>query len=69
MNENKEWYHSRSVWGGIVALGAAMAGLFGLTVEPDAHEALVAALANGAAAIGSLIAIIGRIDARKTIAR
>jgi len=67
MNEAKPWYQSRTVWGGIVAFGAAMAGLFGLEVDPATHDMLVLSLTNGAAAIGAVVAILGRLAARKTL--
>lgn len=67
MNEAKPWYQSRTVWGGLVAFGAAMAGLLGVDVDAATHEMLALSLTNGAAAIGAVVAILGRLAAQKTL--
>ena len=67
MQEDKAWYQSRSVWGGVVALGAALAGLVGVGVDTASNEVLVTALSNGAAAAGAVVAILGRLAAQKSI--
>ena len=67
MNEDKPWYQSRGVWGGIVALVAALTGLFGVTLDAATHEALTVSLTSAAAAIGAVVAIIGRLAAQKTL--
>ena len=67
MNEEKQWYKSKTIWGGLVAFASAMAGLFGIDIDAASGDALALALANSAAAIGAAIAIIGRLDAVKTI--
>ena len=59
---------SKGVWGGILAAGGAVAGLiFGVTItDVDTQE--LAEFASGiAAAVGGIIAIIGRIVATKKI--
>lgn len=67
MQDEKHWYQSKTIWGGLVALGAALGGLFGVEIDAASNEALVAALTNAAAAIGAVVAIIGRLDAVKAI--
>ncbi|WP_206454871.1 hypothetical protein [Aurantimonas marina] len=67
MNEAKPWYQSRTVWGGLVAFGAAMAGLLGVDIDAATHEMLALSLTNGAAAIGAVVAILGRLAAQKTL--
>ena len=67
MEDVKKWYQSRSVWGGIVALVAAVCGLLGIQIDAATHEMLVVSLANGAAAIGAVVAIFGRLAAQKTL--
>ncbi|HDZ72468.1 MAG TPA: hypothetical protein ENH55_06745 [Aurantimonas coralicida] len=67
MNEAKPWFQSRTVWGGLVAFGAAMAGLFGLEVDSATHDMLAVSLTNGAAAVGAVVAILGRLAAQKTL--
>ncbi|BDA83703.1 hypothetical protein Sa4125_12450 [Aureimonas sp. SA4125] len=68
MTEAKTWYTSKTIWGGLVALGAALAGLFGIDVDVAQGNALALALTDAAAAAGAVLAILGRLDARKTIA-
>ncbi len=67
MMDMKNWYESKAVWGGIVAAGASLAGLFGLDlpdgVGPDLTEALTAL----AGAIGGVLAVYGRIRADKRL--
>ncbi|MEN3792941.1 hypothetical protein [Fulvimarina sp. MAC3] len=67
MQNEKKWYESRTVWGGLVALAAALAGLAGVQVPGPAQEALTTALLDTAAAIGALVAIYGRLAADKTL--
>jgi hypothetical protein len=68
MVEVKDWYRSKTIWGGLVALVAALAGLFGIDVDGASGDALASALTDAAAAVGAVMAILGRLDARKTIA-
>ena len=68
MADEKQWYQSKTIWGGLVAFAAALAGLFGADIDAATGDALALALAQAAAAIGAAIAIIGRLDAVKTIA-
>jgi len=67
MADEKHWYQSKTIWGGLVAFAAAMAGLFGIDIDAATGDALALAMANAAAAIGAAVAIIGRLDAVKTI--
>ena len=50
MLDDKPWYQSKTVWGGLVALGAAIAGLGGLHVAPATQDAVATALLDTAAA-------------------
>ncbi|SJZ64794.1 hypothetical protein [Consotaella salsifontis] len=65
--DSKKWYESKTIWGSIVALRASAVGLFGLHIDPAAGDALALALANGAAAVGAIVAILGRIGATRQI--
>ncbi|RFC64231.1 hypothetical protein DYI37_07780 [Fulvimarina endophytica] len=67
MIDQKEWYRSRTVWGGLVALAAALGGLFGLEVSDAIQSAATTALLDTAAAIGALVAIYGRLRAEKLL--
>jgi hypothetical protein len=68
MEGTKKWYESAGVWGGILAVAAPLVGgFFGLTIEQaDVSEAAIA-LGLVGAGIGGLVAVGGRIAARKQI--
>ena len=65
----KEWWKSRTVWGGIVALVSGIAGVFGYTLLPDDQAALVDGGALLAGSIGGAIAIWGRVKASKSLSK
>ena len=56
----KPWYLSRAVWGALVTIGAAIAGLFGVSFD---EGAVTEAVLQVVAAIGGLTALWGRIVA------
>ena len=67
MDDIKNWYESRTVWGAALALAASLAGLLGVEVEGLASEEAVVALTAAASAVGAAVAIFGRFDARTRI--
>lgn len=67
MEKNKAWWQSKAVWGGIVAIGAAVAGAFGLQVDGQAQSEIVDYIMAGVGAFGGLLAIYGRLKADKII--
>lgn len=67
MTQTKEWYRSKTIWGGALALAAALASLFGVKVDAATGADLASAVTDAAAAVGALIAIVGRLDARSAI--
>jgi len=67
MSDMKEWYLSKTVWGGAVAILASFGGFVGLEIGPDEQSGLAEGLTALAAAAGGLIAIWGRISARKRL--
>lgn len=68
MDDVKRWYQSKTIWGGLVALIAALAGLVGIELDAATGSALTVALSQAAAAIGAIVAIVGRLEAVKPIA-
>ncbi|WP_438749445.1 hypothetical protein [Pararhizobium sp. O133] len=64
MNELKNWYLSKTVWGGLVAILASCGNLFGLDIAPEDQSGVVDGLTTLVAAVGGLVAIWGRISAR-----
>lgn len=71
MKETKPAYLSRGVIGGVVAVGAVVAGLFGYEVDADTQAVVVdqgVAIATAVATVvGGVLAIWGRIKATKRI--
>ena len=67
MTDFKNWHESKGVWGGVVALFAGGAALFGYAV-PEADQAQIASLlAAAGGGVGGLLAIAGRLRAQKRI--
>jgi hypothetical protein len=67
MEQKKSWYTSRTIWASIVTFAALVAAAFGLPVDDVEQQALVDALLQAAAAVGALVAIVGRLVARSRI--
>jgi protein-S-isoprenylcysteine O-methyltransferase Ste14 len=65
--ENKSWWASKGVWGGVVAVLAAVAGIFGFTFGVEAQEATVQMITQILAGAGGLLAIWGRVTAKRPI--
>lgn len=67
MYNAKAWYASKAVWGGIIAVLAAIAGAFGYVISPELQTELAAQIVAGATAVGGVLAIYGRVKADKAI--
>jgi hypothetical protein len=67
MNDVKSIFASKTVWGGAIAVAAAILGFLGYTVAPEDQTALVEAIASIGSAIGGAVAIYGRVVATKRI--
>ena len=67
MDEVKGWYASKAVWGGIVAVGAGVAGVLGYTIAPADQEQIVLAATGIASIIGGIAAVYGRVKASKAV--
>ena len=67
MTDIKPWWQSKTLWGAFVTIGSAALGLAGLDFGDADREALVELLTSLGAAIGGVIAIIGRIAAKSRI--
>lgn len=70
---NKSWYASKGVWGGIIAVLAGVLPLVGVNLTGDDQtvvaEGLAAIGAAVAAIIGGGVAIWGRLKAKKPIGK
>lgn len=68
--DSKAWYTSKAIWGGIVAIVAALSSaIFGITLGAEDQEALVNVIATVAGAFGGLLAIYGRVKASAPIGK
>lgn len=73
-NETKTWWQSAGIWGSLVVVLSAGAGLVGYTIAPEDQAHLVtvatktAELATQATSlVGGLVALWGRVRATKRI--
>jgi len=69
MQEEKVWYKSLTLWGAIVTVLAALAGIFGIDIDSNTQKEVVEYLVVGASAIGGLVAAYGRIRAKARIVK
>lgn len=65
--DSKPWYQSKTIWGGAVAIGAAIGGVFGLPLDPATQQGIVEALCLFGSGVGGLLAIVGRIKAQHKV--
>ena len=69
MKEEKPWYKSKAVWGGLVAVAAGAATVFGYQVSPADQAHLPDLLIGLVELIGGFTAVWGRVAATKFIRR
>lgn len=69
MESIKPWWQSRAVWGGLVAVGAAVAAMFGTQIDPALQDELVRQILVAAGGLGGVLAVIGRLRAQSRIGR
>lgn len=67
ITETIAWYQSKTVWGGVIAVGAGIAGAFGYTVSADDQSAIIEIATAVAGALGGVIAIYGRVKATRQV--
>lgn len=67
MFETKKWYESKGVWGALVTVIAAAAGLIGYQVTPDDQQAIIGNITGIVTAVGGIVAWLGRVKATKVI--
>lgn len=68
MNDDlKAWYQSRTVWGALIAILASLANAAGLEVSAGDEGELVDLMVSAVGTIGGLIALYGRISARRRV--
>ncbi|MCY1664161.1 hypothetical protein [Rhizobium sp. SL86] len=67
MEGTKTWWQSKTVWGGLVAVAAALAKASGAEISFADQNAITDAVINLMGAVGGLLAIYGRLCARASI--
>lgn len=67
MVEEKPWYLSKTIWGSLVSVAAALAATFGVAVDAPSQQAIAEAAVQLAGAAGALVAIYGRLTATRII--
>ena len=67
MTDIKPWWQSKTLWGAIVTIGSSAFALAGLDLGEADRQALTELLTSLGAALGGVIAIVGRITAKDRI--
>ncbi|WP_430440532.1 hypothetical protein [Shinella sp.] len=68
MNDDaKAWYQSRAVWGALVAILASLANAAGVEVRAGDEGELADLLVAAVGTLGGLVALYGRILARRRV--
>lgn len=67
MVSEKSWFESKTIWGALLAVAAAVAGAFGISIDENAQQGIADALVQLAGAAGALFAIYGRLTATDMI--
>jgi len=67
MIDEKPWYFSKTIWGSLVAVAAALASTAGITIDGQNQLAISDAILQVIAAAGALLSIYGRLTATDLI--
>lgn len=68
MYDVKSVFASKTIWGGIIALVASVAAIWGYAITPVDQAQIVELITGIGGIIGSVLAIYGRIVATRKIA-
>lgn len=68
MQNDKPWYLSKTIWGAAVAVAAPIANALGIAVDAGMQAEIADAMLQTVGGIGGLVAIWGRLTARRAIA-
>jgi hypothetical protein len=63
----KPWYLSRTVWGGVLAIGASVANLAGFEISGTVQAELADRITALLAAAGGIVAVAGRLVAQRQL--
>jgi len=67
MIDEKPWYMSKTIWGSLVAVAAALASTAGFTIDGESQLAISEAILQVVVAAGALFSIYGRLSATDII--
>ena len=67
MDEMKQWYLSKTVWGALIAIAAGLLQAAGIDLSPATRSDIADNIVSLAGAIGGLVAIYGRLTAEKRL--
>lgn len=67
MDESKDWYRSKTIWGALLAVGASLVQFMGVEVSPGDQMVIADSAVSIAGAIGGLLAVYGRLTAKTAI--
>ena len=67
MEDNKKWWESKTILASLVTVIALIAGMFNITIDTESQQGIIELATVLIGAIGSGIAIVGRIRASKKI--
>ena len=65
--DTKAWWQSKAIIGGAIAIGSAVAGGFGIIIDPDTQVQIQDYILVITTAASGLLAIYGRIKADRKI--
>ncbi len=63
----KAWYQSRTVWGALIAIAASLANAAGVEVTSGDGAELADLIVAATGTAGGLVALLGRISARRRV--
>ena len=67
MEDMKQWYFSKTVWGSLIAMAAALLQVAGFDIDPAMQGDLADSVVALTGAVGALVAIYGRLTAEKRL--
>ena len=65
--DTKAWYLSKTVWGGLLAIAAALANLIGVEIGGTEQAELADRITAFLAAGGGILAVAGRLTAQRRL--
>lgn len=67
MENMKQWYLSKTVWGALVAILAGLLPVMGMELDAGAQSQLADDFVSLVGAVGGLVAVYGRLTAEKRL--